>query len=103
MNMNGGSLIQRIDSLGQAKGTTLGAAALLCHIIDSRLAVEPPELEAVYSLLIAATETMDNLIEAMKPDITAGNQNADYWRGYEDGKAAAAKAAQQKAIAAQGA
>ena len=95
--------ISRIDDLLQAKETNLGAAALLLHLVNSTLTVEPAELEAIHGMLIAAIETMDELSEAYKADITTGNQTADYWRGYEDGKAAAAASAQQKAIAAQGA
>ena len=95
--------ISRIDDLLQAKETNLGAAALLLHLVNSTLTVEPTELDAIHGMMIAATETMDEVIEALKADRAAGNQNADYWRGYEDGKAAAAASAQQKAIAAQGA
>ena len=95
--------ISRIDDLLQAKETNLGAAALLLHLVNSTLTVEPTELDAIHGMMIAATETMDEVIEALKADRAAGNQNADYWRGYDDGKAAAAASAQQKAIAAQGA
>ena len=93
--------IDQADTLEAAIELSKGTMGLTRHIVCSEPTPTPTEIDALYELLNLQHANLCNLQAAMNAE--AVTQGAEYWRGYEDGKAAAAKAVQQKAIAAQGA
>lgn len=98
----GASELAHLDALEKAIRLNKGASVLLCHLIDSRLGIQGPELETLSELMDSVTGTLSELSNALKSDLRGASQGREYWRGYEDGKAAAVASMQQKAIAAKG-
>ncbi len=93
-NINPGEL-ERLDTLERAINLNDGVMRLMCHISDSVHEIDPIDLNALSELVGMTASMLNDLKAAMQAE--AGKQGAEYWRGYEDGKAAAAAAAQQKA------
>lgn len=93
--------IDQADTLQTAIQLSKGVMGLTQHMACSGMPSTSAEVDALSELLNLLHTNLCDLQAAMNTE--AGTQGAEYWRGYEDGKAAAAASAQQKAIAAQGA
>ncbi len=88
--------IERIDMLEVAIESNEGVIGLLRHMACSNLRAAPAEIDALCELLSSVSSTLCSLKDNMEASRTA-SQGTEYWRGYEDGKAAATTSARQKA------
>lgn len=88
--------IARLDALERAMNLNEGVKYLLVHLAASKNEIEAVEVEALAELTSLTASTLSALNDDMRADRTA-TQSAEYWRGYDDGKAAATTSARQKA------
>ena len=91
--------LEALDAMEWARARAESAQVLAIALENYPNAIEGAETAAMAQMCIAATEAAETALERVRAVLTATDQNADYWRGYEAGKTAAAAATQQRAAA----
>lgn len=99
----GKEALRALDALEMARMRAKSAEVLAIALETYPNAIEDAETAAMSQLCIAATDALEAALERVEAALTRGNQSTDYWRGYEDGRVAAAASQQQKAITVKGA